>query len=234
MIFFGRGNLTGRWRSYFSPRREFLKSGKEKFLAAFDAQFGIRVSGLGFRNVRSFAFKILVAMVAIFGLAFGASVYADSRNVPADSPIYPLKRLAESVQLAFAATKAKPVLQAKFATRRKNEITDLEQRKPSSTMLASLTKDLGATIDDSVRNAKKARLQDGALEDFCGNIIATIGASSSLPLRHRGLHLEELCGRDGDGDNSGLASTTPGTASSSMELPQGGGEKGSGKKGRNK
>src|SRR5581483_473931 len=131
-MFFNDDKLSPQEKKSFLPRKAFLEYGKERFLSSFDAMLGRRAPGGSRRTIPAFVFKLIVAVIAVFGLTFGASIYANAKNVPADSPLYPLKRLAETVQLAFAKTKAKPALQAKFAARRTVELDDLAKRKPQS------------------------------------------------------------------------------------------------------
>ena len=163
---------------YLKPSKTFLEAGKKRFLAAFDLQFGARVPASGFRQAHSFAFKVIMAAVAVFGLTSGAAVYADARNVPADSPLYPLKRVAESVQLTFAATEARPALQGQFAARRLGEINDLAERNPKSNALPKLQDDLHEAMDSSVNGAEQPDLPAAALSRICSKLRSVMGTSS--------------------------------------------------------
>ena len=188
---------SSRLKRAIAPDREFAKRAKARFLAAFDARHGT--------NVRPawFASPAWIAGVFLFLLAggtFAASVYAEAKNVPADSPLYGLKRMNERMVLAFAAPAAKLDLQGAFTARRADEITDLESRKPSSTMIDGLSKDLGDDLDESAAAIGNAETGDasstaseaaatttattpdlgnGRLSVFCTDIEAALNGSSS-------------------------------------------------------
>src|ERR1700722_13081238 len=163
-------------RKTIQPSSAFKEKTKIAFLAVFDAAHP------GTARARSSHFtifaKAVVACVALFAIFAGASVYADTANVPADNALYPLKRLGENVQLALAPVSAKPELQATFAARRASEISDLSNRKPSSTIIASLDIALDSDVNNSVSAAVATKLGDGQLNTFCGKILSAIATSS--------------------------------------------------------
>ena len=135
----------------FSPSKEFKEKTKTRFLAVFDAHNPALAAARPRTSefvlaLRAFAI-VLACVAVVFG---GAATYADTKNVPADNPLYPLKRLSESVQLALTAPVAKPELEATFAEQRASEITDLSKRHPSSTLIPHLAGDLSAAVDAAV------------------------------------------------------------------------------------
>ena len=132
-----------------APREEFIAHGKERFLAAFDA------SALASDRVERTAgmatfFKIGVVAMAAVCVAAGMSVYADTANVSATNPLYPLKRLSENVQLALTPASQKAQLQATFAVRRVKEIDALQASHPTSPLIPALTHDLDSEISSSL------------------------------------------------------------------------------------
>ena len=132
------------------PRKEFLTKGKDGFLAAFDAS----ALAMNARPARppytTIFFKVGIGTMAALCIAVGVSAYADTANVPATSPLYPLKRLSESVQLALTPAPEKAKLQATFAVRRAEEIAALQISAPSSTLIPKLTNDLNQDISSSL------------------------------------------------------------------------------------
>ncbi len=137
----------------FSPSKKFKEETKTRFLAAFDTRYPTPVRPRASEFVlaiRAFAIVLGIAAVALGG----ATVYADTRDVSADSPLYPLKRLGESVQLALTVPAVQPQFEASLAARRANEITDLAERHPSSTLLPNLAHDLDSAVTASLGGAE--------------------------------------------------------------------------------
>ncbi len=132
------------------PRKEFIAQGKERFLAAFDVS-SLAAAHPAARQARTaMFFKLGIGAMAVFCVAVGVSVYADTANVPPTSPLYPLKRLDENIQLTLAPASEKAQLQATFAVRRANEIQTLQAANPSSTLIPKLTSDLNQEISSSL------------------------------------------------------------------------------------
>lgn len=179
------------------PRAEFLAQGKERFLAAFDA------SPLASRNAVATGvsartsgwamfFRVGAGTLAAVAVAFGVSAYAaTATNVPPTSPFYPLKRIAENVQLAVAPAQDKAQLQATFAVQRANEIDALQVQHPTSTLIPQLTNDLDTEISSSLAEANQyaspsstssnGNGEEGAVSVFCG---AFVRSTSSVLFGH--------------------------------------------------
>ena len=124
--FFNKEKLPNGFRKILLPRRKFLNASKGAFLAVYDIRYRhmLRPSS----HLPSI-YRLSISLVALVAISTaGASVYADNQNVPADSPLYPLKRLSESVQIVLASSADKPQLQAKLAARRGEEIAQLEAK----------------------------------------------------------------------------------------------------------
>lgn len=161
----------------FSPSKEFKEKTKEGFLAAFDARYPASARPRPSEFVLALRALAIVLAVVVVTLG-GTSVYADTANVPAESPLYPLKRLGETVQLALTLSDAKPQLEASFAARRAAEITDLETQHPTSTLLPRLANDLANSVNDSLNGAgNEGRHDEGASASFA----APSSTASSTP-----------------------------------------------------
>ena len=165
----------------FKPSREFNKKLKSRFLAAFDAHYPVVMNR---PSEFILAAKALAGVLALAAIVLGgASVYADTKNVSADNPLYPLKRFGESVQLALATPEEKPQLEAALATRRADEITDLEDRHPTSTLLPKLASDFGNAVSSSIDNEEqeeKKNPQQANLKEVCNTLQRFLGATSSI------------------------------------------------------
>lgn len=158
----------------FSPSKEFEKKAKARFLAVFDAHYPAPAHPRASEFI--LAMRALAVVLGCAAVVFGgASVYAETKNVPADNPLYPLKRLSESVQLALTAPSAKPQLEASLAARRADEITDIAERHPSSTLISHLTNDLNTAVDASISGA------DEEARKGRGNGNAGDGNASAVP-----------------------------------------------------
>ncbi len=173
-----KGNLK-KFLILLSPSRAFEAKAKARFLAAFDARHGIPSAQPVVRL--GFVFKATAGLAALLMVLFGSvSVYADTANVPADSVLYPWKRLTESVQLAVTPASQKAELQATLAARRVAEIDDLETRQPTSTVLVNLQSDANAAVNASIVSAARSNLTDGALTNLCGKLLSTVATSSAI------------------------------------------------------
>lgn len=192
----------------FLPSKEFTQRARDRFLTAFDARYPSVVTPWHARIV--FTAKALASVLAIAAVVLGsASVYADTRNVPVNDPLYPLKRLNESVRLAVAPPQEKPQLQASFVARRVSELNDLEEKDPSSTAIVRLANDAGNAVSASITAADNSNLQDGQLTHFCGTLFSAIATSSpafrdELENHRRALErFESKCeGADADAENA--------------------------------
>ncbi|MBU6501011.1 MAG: hypothetical protein KGJ89_02695 [Patescibacteria group bacterium] len=116
--FFEQDKLPSRLRNTLAPGKEFAKKSRGVFLALFENKFMKTVP----RNRFSFAFRTILAVVAIIGFTNILAAYADNQSVNPTSPLYPLKRYHESLVLAFASSNDKPQLQIQMAEERLNEI----------------------------------------------------------------------------------------------------------------
>lgn len=136
------------------PREEFMTKGKDRFLAVFDASplaRNARAAGVHARPAYVTAFfKIGIGVTAVLFVGVGLSAYADTANVAATNPLYPLKRISENVRLALAPAALKPQLEATFAVRRANEVVALQASAPSSTLIPALTDDMQQDISASL------------------------------------------------------------------------------------
>ncbi len=157
------------------PDKETVDSNKKAFLAHFDASHGtVAKRGL------AFGLKVAaVTMVAVIALVSGASVYADTQNIPANSVFYPLKRLSESIRLALAKPQDKPKLQADLAERRVQEIDYLVQQKSSLKKVPQLENDLNSSLLKSIKYAKESGLSGTDLGSFCNQVSSIIAMPSS-------------------------------------------------------
>lgn len=222
-------------KKFLKPRKEFVEQTKTSFLVVFDASRWMAGNGatateaniLG-RPIRAhlgMLAKIFIACGAFAGVFIGVSVYADVANVAVNSPLYPLKRLSENVQLAVVPTEDKPQLQAVFAARRASEISKLETVDPSSTAISHLAQDLNTDINNSLTGAAAAGIEDGKLDQLCGKVLSAIATSSivlhdQLAIRQRVLlRFENSCGEKGDNT---MTATTTAAASPATSTVQGG------------
>ncbi|HVM76894.1 MAG TPA: DUF5667 domain-containing protein [Candidatus Paceibacterota bacterium] len=140
--------MKNDFKKLLHPDRDFAAEAKERYLAAFDARHGTRPEAVR-RAPHAWA-KVLIAAAACAAIMMSVSAYADTANVAADNPLYPLKRLSENVRLALAPQGEQAEIQVSLADRRANEIEDLSVRKPTSTIIAKLSLDLQDAVSSSL------------------------------------------------------------------------------------
>jgi hypothetical protein len=230
----------------FLPSREFAEKAKGRFLAVFDARYPASLRPRASEFVLAMRALAIVLAVAAVVLG-GASVYADTTNVAADNPLYPLKRLSESVQLALTKSQAKPQFEASRAARRADEITELEARHPTSTLLPILASDLDDAVNTSISAAEKGDNREKTNEngqenatsqkqqqpqsqsrkglmEVCGTLQSFLGVSSTFrndPLNNsRTLrYFDDRCGKDEDSEVLGASTMSTTTTGVSTTTP---------------
>jgi hypothetical protein len=155
------------------PNEKFIDTGKKHFLAAFDTSPLAAQSANASENSKApssafaWGLKFGIGVLAVFAIVAGTSAYADTANVSAENPLYPLKRLGENVQLALTPSQEKAQVQATFAARRAAEIDELQKNHPSSKLIASLVKDLNNDVSSSLTVASNSQLRADSLATFC-------------------------------------------------------------------
>lgn len=200
-----------------SPDEKFIKQGKAHFLAAFDTSELAKNSGVAAngapaeKGAFAWVLRIGIGVMAVLAIVACTSAYADTANVSVNSPLYPLKRLGENVQLALTPSQDKAQLQVSFAERRVAEIAELHATHPSSTLIAKLGNDLSAEVSSSLTTASDSHLSAKPLSAFCfmfsGRLAGTLALHPDLSTR-----FNTKCGDD-------ASSTVSSTASSSSSLP---------------
>jgi len=175
MFNFSKHKLPPRVQKTIAPEAEFIKKAKGNFLAAFDAHYGAVRPTYGF----VFAMRAMAVVLVLFGATAGATVYADTQNVPVNSPLYALKRLGETVQLTLASPELRPQLEATFAARRVVEINALEQSHPSSTLIPALANDLDKEVNASIIDVSTSTGNSTEKVNVCGKVLSILSTSSS-------------------------------------------------------
>ncbi len=134
------------------PNRETAERIQRVFLTAYRRKFPAAYSGV--RNAGYFI-RGLATGVAGMIIFWGASAYADQRNVGPDNVLYPLKRSQEFLTLAFFTADAqKPETYLRFATRRLGEIEKVTQASSSSRGVEALETDLQKDLERSLEAIK--------------------------------------------------------------------------------
>ncbi len=168
MNWFTRNNtLPRRIKATLAPERRFAADAKKRYLSLYDAAHGGAAGhGVGWRV----AWRSAGAAAAILATVAATSAFADVRNVPPTNMLYPLKRLAESVQLAVAPAAAKPTLELSFAARRAEEINAIAANPDAAAyapLVKKLTKNLDAEVSSSLADEARTPLKGEALLKFC-------------------------------------------------------------------
>ncbi len=101
------------------------------------------------RSFHYFAFGF-ASGIALILIISGSAVYANQTNVGADSLLYPMKRIYESIDLGLSGKTEKSLLQVEFADRRLKEIEDITKKSPENPKVTNLLKDLENSVKDSM------------------------------------------------------------------------------------
>lgn len=142
------------------PHDDFLKETKAMFLLEIQKQ----------KAQESYPWRKVVFAGVLAALLFNGTilVFADTKNVDANNPFYPYKRVAEYMRVRFAPTKeAKVDLQEQFAERRLEEIKKVEKnekaekteirKEKNREKLEELTDDLNQAIARTVDDATEVK-----------------------------------------------------------------------------
>ncbi len=129
--------------------KDFLERTKLIYMENFRNKFP--ETQISRRSFRPFALGF-AGGVSLMLIISSTAVYADQKDVGADSILYPMKRAYESISLTVASNAEKPLLQLEFAGRRLNEIENIAKESPkkSKEKETELFKDLENSISDSM------------------------------------------------------------------------------------
>ncbi len=154
--FFKKERLPKKIGDVLKPGSEFAKRTKVLFLSAFSQK-----SGTAPKSYRlKIAVRFIVPVLAVFSMINIGAAYADSQNIAATSPLYPLKRYSESVKLVFADKYSRPKLELELAGRRVEEIKDLELLADENDDKSAEKDQEEAKRDNKPRNEEKASYED--------------------------------------------------------------------------
>lgn len=122
--------LATRQATAVRPRPEFRKLARQRFNSAV-REAGVKKARPPFRLAWHSGWAVAVSVILIAVLGGGGTVVAASGSMP-DSPLYPVKRATEQVQLALTFSDlSKAELHARLADKRVSEIIYLsENDKP--------------------------------------------------------------------------------------------------------
>lgn len=113
-------------KNIFEPRKEFLENSRSLFLSEITNRPGATFGAPVRIMTRHLFLKYAAGMAGVLLFATSAaSAYADQTDVSPESPLYPLKKLSENVQLTVASNEKKIALYEKFAERRVKEIGEI-------------------------------------------------------------------------------------------------------------
>lgn len=130
------------------PTPEFVEKTRGRFLAMYETQYPNAAKRSSSWHIYVMRAGAVVAACAVVITA--TSAYADQSNVSAASPLYPLKRISESVRLAVSTETKKQEVYTELAERRVQEIEeDVKLSKESKSELAT---DANAELKRSLRS----------------------------------------------------------------------------------
>lgn len=122
-------------------------------MQAYNEQYKTKTSRTGiFVNYffRGFATGLMLVL-----LLSGLTTYADYKNASAQSALYPLKRLRESVAITLLDEDKEPAYYAKLAERRWGELNNLNTKETGSKMATELQHDLRLSLQKTALALKE-------------------------------------------------------------------------------
>lgn len=135
------------WRAFHAPSEDFVQKTRIAFLSAFDKSLESRARG---RRPASYFLRGLATGVASVLVLISGAVYAEQRDVSADSFLYPLKRSYEAVSFSVVSRDDRPALHLEYAERRLLELEDLKSRDATNKQIIPLTADFKKELELSM------------------------------------------------------------------------------------
>ncbi len=153
--------LMGRKGRLLRPSRAFVARARIRYLSAYQERYP-QAHPQAVPVFRYFS-RGLVVGVAVAVLVGGASTYAEQKNVDPTSPLYPLKRSSEAIQLVLTTTAERPALHAKLAERRLGEAEAIRAADPSSLRTAALAVEFRDEMLQSLETMNQIELTSAAM-----------------------------------------------------------------------
>jgi hypothetical protein len=161
----------------FEPSQAQFSLAKKSFLQSVHEEFG-----LSFRKTRwvHYSLAIIIGILIVNG---SAVIFADTRDVPPESPLYTYKRVGEDIRVVLAPKEKKAEVEASITARRGRELKAVVAELASSTpqekdhedkeqKVKKLKEDIKhdlKNIDDSVK-ALKPETQNIKKSVVCSNL----------------------------------------------------------------
>lgn len=133
------------------PRKDFVKQTKEEFLRSFRETYHVRPAFVW----SAYVLKTSVVIVAVLAIFVSTSVYADQTNVPVTSPLYELKKVGESIRVAFAPKEKVEEIYEELALRRTEELHDERVHTLSEDMHGKLAMDTNKALKKTLESVSE-------------------------------------------------------------------------------
>lgn len=159
---------------FFEPRKEFAEETRILFLSRLEIsnkKEKVYIGGL-FTFKPFLKYTLATVFVVIF-LSGGLVIYADSKNVDINNPLYGFKKTGEKVRLVIAPKERKPIVNHQIAQRRLEEMHGL--KNTDNKKMESLNKEYNEEINlslDEMANLDNERLAQ--IKELCAKISQTI------------------------------------------------------------
>lgn len=188
-------------KKYCEPREEFLNECRDLFVSTLCRQIPKAESVKSSAIFSSKAFRFgFGSFFGVFLIGSGAVAFADRQNVGYSHPLYPLKRLGETLKLTLASQEARPVLLEQFAKRRLEEIKEVseianvvqaEKNASSSTqsfqrdkehtnIIMNLNNDLHSHINAAIKETENEKIEKQKATNLCQSILKTLDEDEEL------------------------------------------------------
>ncbi len=165
--------LRSQLRKHYGPDEAFLRSSREQFLNSIEPRGGLARTSIN--NHAAYWRYALITLLILISTTVGLTTFADQANVPANHPLYQLKRLSEQIRLDLSTPQKQIVLHQEFADRRLKEIKEVKAGVAKNTSLENkLTKDFQHEAESTIDQAEHQNIKQDKQKALCQHILDSV------------------------------------------------------------
>jgi hypothetical protein len=155
---------------FFEPRKEFIEETRILFLSRVETINKKEVYVGTIFTFKPFLKYALATVFIVMFLGSGLVIYADTKNVDVNNPLYGFKKTGEKVRLVIAPKERKPIVNHQIAERRVEEMEKLKDK--NNNMMKSLDKECNKNLNLSLNEIDDSKNEK--FKELCKNISETM------------------------------------------------------------